>query len=225
MVSTTRLAVRLLQTCRCLSLLSCRGDLESPTPCWLSALSSLLKHIYKISRTRTCLTAAQSSLDAISGNIQHFKAFCHCNLALGNQVQLADAEYSKYLCVFTDAVDFLWTVVTQVQVDNLSLPCTKQCNKQLASLSGHFCDAELRWSTNKRQAYSILKIVECVDWILATDNGLHLFHITTIFCFSSRRLPSCATWRKPWFAKFFAWLFVLPRSTTLTRISRAPTSC
>lgn len=152
----------------------------------IGPLQSFMEKVYGTVKKRTRRAVTKVSLVSLGWGTEQEKVFQDCKRALENQVTLAHVDFTKRLCVFTDASDLTWAgVVTQVSCEDLSLPIQDQHHEALAFLSGHFRDAELRWSTIEKEAYAIMATVERMHWLLATHRGFDLYtdHNNLVFLF------------------------------------------
>lgn len=172
-------------------------------------LSDLLESVYQTAGKRTRLSVAKVSLANTGWSAEHDMAFRACKEALQYQVTLAHVDFSKRLCVFTDASELHWSgVVTQIPLADLSSAAAYQRHEPLDFLSGHFRGPELRWSTLEKEACAIMATVERMHWFLATDRGFDMStdHNNLVFLFDP--LAVVADLSQTTLRKVLRWRFV-----------------
>lgn len=153
----------------------------------ISPLATFLEKVYTAAGKRTRLAVSKIRLQSLSWAEDQENAFRACKRALECQVRLAHVDYTKRLCVFTDASDLLWAgVITQVPVSDIPYAVSEQQHEPLPFFSGHFGRSKLRWSTLEKEAYAIMATVERMHWLLATGHGFDLYtdHNNLIFLFN-----------------------------------------
>lgn len=191
-------------------------------------LASFLESVYAHAGKRTKSAVGRITLSNIGWSSTEEDAFRDCQIALQNQVTLAHRDYSKRLCVFTDASDLVWSgIVTQIPPIDIPKAHMDQRHQPLAFLSGHFSGAQLGWSTLEKEAYAIMATIERMHWILATTDGFDLFtdHHNLIFLFDPLAVVpniSQTSLRKVlrWAVRLSAYNYMHPHSGRRERMGR-----
>eukprot|EP00180_Rhodochaete_pulchella_P001789 Plantae.Rhodophyta-Rhodochaete_pulchella.ctg26871.p1 GENE.Plantae.Rhodophyta-Rhodochaete_pulchella.ctg26871~~Plantae.Rhodophyta-Rhodochaete_pulchella.ctg26871.p1 ORF type:complete len:224 (-),score=7.69 Plantae.Rhodophyta-Rhodochaete_pulchella.ctg26871:173-844(-) len=139
-------------------------------------LASFLEAVYHRARKRTKSAAARTILSKIGWGKTEEGAFRRCQDALEHQVTLGHRDATKRLCVYTDALDLVWSgIVTQkCRWEILEMPI--RINAITLSLSGSVSGTQLGRSTLEKGAYTIMATIERMNWILATADGLDLYN-------------------------------------------------
>ena len=139
-------------------------------------LHNFMESVYTRAGKRTKRAVARLRLSTLGWDHVHTKAFEACKNALSRQVTLSHRDFSKRLCVYTDASDTIWSaILTQVPFTDLKLPAMEQRHEPLAFLSGRFNKKQLGWSTLEKEAYAVLASLSRSHWITATPSGFDLY--------------------------------------------------
>ena len=159
----------------------------------VAPLHAMLEKAYHINSSRTKRLAARIHLSSIGWGPSECQAFDACKHAIRNQITLAHRDYTKRLCLFTDASDTIWAAfLSQVPPSALHLPVDQQPHEPLAFLSGRFNDTQLRWSTLEKEAFAIVTATRRLHWLLATNDGFDIFtdHNNIVFIFDPLSLTT-----------------------------------
>lgn len=126
-------------------------------------LESLLDDVYADIGKRTLLAAGRVFLRSAAWNADHDDVFRQCEISLENQITLPHVDPQERLSVCTDASDFIWPgVVTQIPMEDNSLPSVEQRHEPIAFLPGHFGGSSLRWSIIEKEACAIMVTIDRV---------------------------------------------------------------
>jgi len=152
----------------------------------IEPLHAIMEEVYTRAGKRTKVRVARVTLADAGWTNSHTITFQACKEALAAQVKLAHRDFSKRLCVFTDASDSVWSgVITQIPLSDINLPHNEKRHQPLAFLSGKFDATQLRWSTLEKEAYAIMATTERMHWILSDSAGFDIFtdHNNLVFMF------------------------------------------
>ena len=152
----------------------------------IEPLHRLMEDVYARAGKRTKTCVARVALHDAGWNESHKNAFQKCKEALSSQVKLSHRDYSKRLCVYTDASDSVWSgVVTQVPIEDKDIAHIQKRHEPLAFLSGRFSGAQSRWSILEKEAFAIMSTLDKIHWVLAGAQGFDLFtdHSNLVFIF------------------------------------------
>jgi hypothetical protein len=84
---------------------------------------------------------------------------------------LAFPDPDKRICVLTNASDrFYAGLVTQIHKEQLDLPMEEKDHQPLASLSGEFKGAQLRWTVPEKKGFANVDTVTKVNCLLPSHD-------------------------------------------------------
>ena len=152
----------------------------------ISPLHDFMERIYEKAGKPTKLAVSAISLDSLGWGQSEQDAFERCKNALLNIVTLPHRNEIQRLCIYTDNSDTCRSdMVTQVPVDDLSLPHKEQRHVQLALCPGRYNATQLGCSTLEKKVYAIMDTLERMHWLApnAVNFYLHTDHNNLIFLF------------------------------------------
>lgn len=153
----------------------------------IAPLVELLDKAYKKSGRRTKKSIKNIKLRELSWGATHTKSFESLQESLRDAVRMSYVDPKKVICVFTDASDKFWAgIVTQTNLRDLSKPIEQQRHEPLAFLGAAFRGAQINWSTFEKESFAIFQTFERMDYMLETQNRIHVFtdHRNLLFVFA-----------------------------------------
>lgn len=157
----------------------------------IQPLLDALERAYQLCNSRTKRALRKITLDQINWSQTEATAFAECKAALIDRVRLAHRNHDHRLSFYVDASDTHWAgIATQVPRQDAHLDHSERRHEPLAFLSGRFNDTQLRWSTNEKEAYSIMATLDRMHWLASCPEGFDLFtdHNNLIFIFDPRSI-------------------------------------
>jgi RNase H-like domain found in reverse transcriptase len=136
----------------------------------VAPLQAALAKLFEGKIRRTKKYAAAVSLLHLWGP-QEQAAFKDLQTASMESMTLAFPDPDKRICVLTDASDrFYPGLVTQIVEEQLDRLMGEQDHQHLASLSGEFKGAQLRWTVPEKEGFAIVDTVTKVDCLLLSHD-------------------------------------------------------
>lgn len=150
-------------------------------------LTEALEAAYSLTGKRKKSALKNVPLSRVSWGAVHEVAFQDLQNALKEAVKLAFPKEGKAVCVFTDASDKFWAgIVSQVDPKELRKETSEQRHEPLAFLGGQFTGSQQNWTTYEKEAFSIVKVFDKLDFVLWGNNDVHVFtdHRNLLFVFA-----------------------------------------
>lgn len=139
-------------------------------------LQDLIKRVYDHTDKRTKRTVSRVPPAAVGWVEIKMNAFESCKTALASQVTLAPHDPSQRLFVYTDASDLAWAgIITQVPKSDAHRHDSKHRHAPLSFLLGRLEKTWLGWPILEKEAYSVMKTLDRMHWLVTTPAGSDLY--------------------------------------------------
>ncbi len=136
----------------------------------VAPLRAILEEAYNIKGSRKKRAIQNTPLSHLAWGADHESAFQDTQYQIQQSIKLSHRKSEMELCVFTDASDKFWAeVVTQFDPKELKKPHSEQRHEPLAFLSSSFNKTQCSWSTFEKEAFSILKVFQKMDYLLLAE--------------------------------------------------------
>ena len=153
----------------------------------ISPLKKVLEEAYTKSGSRTKKSIQKIQLSSLTWGPEHEAVFRNFQDEIKNLAKLAHRDPKKAICVYTDASDaYRAGVVTQCEADELDKNVENQKHEPLAFLGSEFKGSEEWWTTFEKEAYAIYQVFKKLDYLLLTEEEIHLYtdHRNLLFIFN-----------------------------------------
>ena len=149
----------------------------------IAPLHDLLESCYKEVGKRSKKALRKLSITT-SWGASHDAAFSDIKKQLIASVKLALPKLDQNLCLFTDASDSHWAILTQVPPQDRSKELQEQRHKPLCFLSGVFSGSSSNWSVPEKEGFAIVEAMCRLDYlVLGREVNIFTDHANLVYLY------------------------------------------